>query len=233
MILLAGILAAYASPCEVTATYEVDGEGRASCLYDDLALAPADIVTLCAVRELGAQSAKRRRYPVEPADVLLIGAREACPNGMPAIEGRAGRRVCLSSDHELPDAAGLDATCTFVTDGELGYAWDVCPAGATFTTNCVDTAYCLFDVALPATGADAYCDYLDLGYFGYTFADVDHVCPPGMVRSDNGAGLDFCLADVSWFPPAAVDAYCQFLDEGYLGFSWDISGEPLPASCNP
>ena len=233
MLLWRWILVAHAEPCEATATYVVDGEGRASCLYDDLTLAPADIVAACAIRELGQRGARRNRTLFASADFAEIGTDASCPNGMPAVESRSGRRYCVSSDHELPLAAGLDAVCSVLSDGQLGYAWDLCPAGATYSTNCDDTAYCVFDVVLPVDGADAYCDYLDLGYFGYSFADADaaHVCPDGMRRSDNGAGSAFCLSDVPAPAPVGIASYCQYLEEGYLGSSWDISGEPLPESC--
>jgi hypothetical protein len=102
-----------------------------------------------------------------------------------------------------------------------------CPKGARYATNGSNLASCIFDaITLPKSPhVGAYCDYLHLGYIGYSWqitpATRNYHCPDGGRYATNGYGVGFCLFDAS-SAPAWAGAYCDYLNDGYIGYSWLI-----------
>jgi hypothetical protein len=108
----------------------------------------------------------------------------------------------------------------------LAAAQSSCPAGSRYATNGSNLAFCIFeDLGKPA-GAQMqpYCNYLQSGYIGYdwsvTAASASYSCPDGSRHSSNGAGTDFCIFEVQ--PPTWAQPYCDYLQDGYIGYSWLI-----------
>jgi hypothetical protein len=104
----------------------------------------------------------------------------------------------------------------------------VCPAGSRYATNGANLAFCIFDgLSLPPQSSSSlgeYCDYLQSGYIGYSWTEVpanaSYACPTGSWKSNNGYGADFCIFDVT--PPSWAQPYCNYLAQGYIGYSWTI-----------
>lgn len=60
------------------------------------------------------------------------------------------------------------------------------------------------------------------------FRDDGYQCPEGMDYATNGDDLAFCLFNDLPLPREAVDPYCHYLNDGYMGFSFPE--EPVLAS---
>ena len=156
------------------------------------------------------------------AQAARDGRRVCAPNG-------AGTGYCVFDDLGLPEADGLSAYCYYLEYGYLGYSWDLCPEGTRYTTNGAGTAFCLWEeVELPeAPDLQAYCYYVEDGYLGFHWTDTPatagYQCPEGARQTDNGAGLSFCLFEDLWLPPGDdLQPYCDYLDDGYFGYSWSL-----------
>jgi hypothetical protein len=92
-----------------------------------------------------------------------------------------------------------------------------CPDDARYATNGAGQAFCLFEnMVLPnANDVEPYCHWLEYGYIGFSWtetpATANYVCPAGSYKSDNGAGLGFCVFDGLWLPPAEdLAPYCLY-----------------------
>jgi hypothetical protein len=104
-----------------------------------------------------------------------------------------------------------------------------CPEDARYATNGAGQAFCLFEnMSLPsASDLAPYCHYLDYGYIGFhwteTPATAGYVCPEGSYKTTNGAGLGFCIFDNLSLPDAGgLTSYCHYLEDGYIGYHWDM-----------
>ena len=101
-----------------------------------------------------------------------------------------------------------------------------CPAGSRYATNGSNLAFCIFEnITQPSSpSVGEYCDYLQSGYIGYAWTDTpasaNYSCPDGSRHSSNGYGTDFCIFDVQ--PPTWAQPYCNYLKDGYIGYSWLI-----------
>ena len=102
-----------------------------------------------------------------------------------------------------------------------------CPDGGRYATNGDDVAFCLYEnITLPAAPDVApYCNYLQSGYIGFswdiTTATASYTCPAGARYATNGAGGGFCIYDTPG-APAWATPYCDYLSQGYIGYSWRI-----------
>ena len=211
---------AQANPCPEDARYATNGAGQAFCLFEDMTLPDAnDVEAYCHWLEYGYIGFSWTETPAT--------ANYTCPDGSYKTDNGAGLGFCIFDELGLPEAENLTPYCHYLEDGYIGYHWDMCPADARFTTNGAGLNFCLFeDVVLPdANDVDAYCHWLDQGYIGFSWtetpATANYTCPDGSYKTDNGAGLGFCIYDDLWLPPAEdLASYCHYLEDGYLGYSW-------------
>jgi hypothetical protein len=96
-----------------------------------------------------------------------------------------------------------------------------CPDSGRYTTNGADLSFCLYEnLALPMSPV-ADCAGLQinqqLGFSWPVSQNPDYTCPPNsdeIVDSTTG----FCLYDVT--PPTWAHPYCDYLDDGYIGYVW-------------
>ncbi|MFV8752786.1 hypothetical protein ACNOYE_19755 [Nannocystaceae bacterium ST9] len=205
-------------PCPDDARYATNGAGQAFCLFEDMTLPDADVDPYCHWLEYGyigfswTASAQTEDYE--------------CPAGAYLSTNGAGLDFCIFGDLDLPEADALTPYCHYLDEGYIGYHWDMCPTEARFATNGAGLNFCLFeDLVLPDAEVDPYCHWLELGYIGFSWtespATANYVCPSGSRQTDNGQGVGFCLYEDLWLPPAEDLAdYCQYLDDGYIGYSW-------------
>lgn len=107
-------------------------------------------------------------------------------------------------------------------------ALGVCPEAARYATNGAGQAFCVFeDITLPDAEVDAYCHYLTDGYIGFSWtegpATAGYACPEGSYYGPNGQGTGYCVFDDLGLPSAdGLAPYCHYLDDGYLGYYWDM-----------
>lgn len=206
--------------CPDAARYATNGAGQAFCLFEDLELPDAELDAYCTYLAYGYIGFSWAESPAT--------AGYTCPEGSYYGPNGAGTGYCVFDDLGLPDASGLDAYCYYLDDGYIGYSWDLCPAGTRYAPNGAGAGYCLWeDVALPeAEDLSPYCTYVDDGYLGFSWTDgpatAGYSCPSGSRQTDNGAGLNFCLFEDVWLPADDVQPYCNYLDDGYFGFSWTL-----------
>ena len=207
--------------CPEHARYAPNGVGQGYCLFEDIELPEADVSAYCHYLEYGyigfswTESAATAGY--------------TCPDGSYYAPNGAGTGYCVFDDLGLPEADGLSAYCYYLEYGYLGYSWDLCPEGTRYTTNGAGTAFCLWEeVELPeAPDLQAYCYYVEDGYLGFHWTDTPatagYQCPEGARQTDNGAGLSFCLFEDLGLPPGDdLQPYCDYLDDGYFGYSWSL-----------
>lgn len=102
-----------------------------------------------------------------------------------------------------------------------------CAEQARYATNGAGQAYCLYeDISLPDAEVDTYCHYLDYGYIGYSWtaspATAPYTCPGGAYLASNLQGTDYCVFNDLPLPEVELTPYCHYLDDGYIGYSWDI-----------
>ncbi len=212
---------AQATPCPDDARYADNGAGQAFCLFEGITLPAAnDVAPYCHWLDYG--------YVGYQWTASAATASYSCPAGSYASTNGAGLDFCIFDDLDLPNAPELTPYCHWLEYGTIGYHWDICPQGARYTDNGAGLSFCLFEeVSLPkADDLTPYCDYIDKGYLGFHWspnaATTDYECPAGARRTDNGAGLDFCLFEDVWLPPGeGLSAYCDYLDDGYFGYSWE------------
>ena len=148
--------------CPEGSYYGPNGQGTGYCVFDGLGLPDAaGLSPYCDYLDDG--------YLGYYWDLCPAGTRYA-PNG-------AGQAYCLWEDVALPPAEDLAAYCHYLDDGYLGFSWTdtpatagyTCPQGARQTDNGAGLSFCLWeDLWLPpAPDVQAYCHYLDDGYFGF------------------------------------------------------------------
>ena len=149
-----------------------------------------------------------------------------CPDNYRYATNGAGQGYCIVDVDRLPvDNAPY---CDWLDRGYQGFDYElstnrnyVCPKGSRQTTNRAGLGFCLWEnLKLPEAGADAYCHYLDHGYFGFSW----DLCPEGMDYVDNGSTAACVTHEVP--PTRNTMAYCHYLSQGYVGYSWKTKANP-------
>ncbi len=124
-----------------------------------------------------------------------------------------------------PDAFEADADAEAEAFDTAAEETSPCPESARYTNNGEGLEFCLFeDLELPAAeDVRSYCHFVADGYMGFSWTETaetgDYSCPEGFRKSTNTRGLGYCLVDFQ-VPSDDVSAYCHYLDNGYIGYSW-------------
>jgi hypothetical protein len=150
--------------CPEGSYYTTNGAGAGFCIYGGLDLPKADNLTAyCQWLEYG-----------------YIGYHwDICPEGARYAENGAGVGFCLFEDLELPSAKDVGPYCDYLEEGYIGFSWTEtgatatyeCPEGSVYADNGAGAGFCLFDALWLPPNEDLapYCEYLDLGYIGYSW----------------------------------------------------------------
>jgi hypothetical protein len=204
--------------CPAGSRYAPNGSGQGYCVFDDLRLPAAEVSAYCDYVEDG--------YLGFHWNESELTVSYECPAGFRRTDNGAGTGFCVADDLNLPETA-VAAYCNYLEDGYLGFSWDLCPEAARYAENGEGTAFCLFeDLVLPEAPVYDYCDYLEDGYLGFSYdedeSNASYVCPDGFRQASNGQGHTFCLSEDVWMPTDTPQAYCDYLDDGVIGFSWAL-----------
>jgi hypothetical protein len=147
-----------------------------------------------------------------------------CPAGFEYSPNGEGLEYCIAEPERPP---GARAYCGQFEEGYFGYYWSLsdapdyaCPEGARRTDNGDDLAFCLWEDLDVPEGAEAYCSYIDEGYFGYSW----DACGESFRYEATEDGF-ICVLD-ALEPPETAAPYCTYVTAGYLGFYWSLMDEP-------
>lgn len=108
------------------------------------------------------------------------------------------------------------------------FANSSCADGMRLAPNGEGQLFCLKEsITLPKSGEPrAYCEHVADGYIGFlynlNFDNRKYDCPEGMRQAPNGEGQIYCLLeDLPVSNKTNLDSYCDFLNDGYIGYLWD------------
>ena len=213
---------ASADVCPEDGRYATNGAGKPSACSRGIELPEAnDIAPYCHYLDYGYIGFSWTEGPGS--------AGYGCPDGAYYTTNGAGSGFCIYDGLQLPQADNLTSYCHWLEYGYIGYHWDICPEEARYAVNGAGAGFCLFEnlELPPAEDLGPYCDYLEQGYIGFSWTETpetaSYECPKGARYADNGAGVGFCLFEELWLPPSEdLASYCDYLDLGYIGWSWTL-----------
>jgi hypothetical protein len=214
LIALGAAGAARAQSCPDQGRYTTNGYDSAFCLYEPITLPQSSTVApYCNYLQSG--------YIGFSWDITAATQNYQCPAGSYYSTNGAGGGFCIYSTPNPP--AWATPYCDYLQSGYIGYTWRICPPGGTLTTSSTG-AFCIWENLSLPRNAGAYCEYLSQGYFGFEYplrGNYGYRCPSGFTQTTNRAGLGFCLVE-NVGEPSQVAPYCNYLSQGYIGYSWPL-----------
>ena len=104
-----------------------------------------------------------------------------------------------------------------------------CSPEMKWTSNQADLFFCTIDnIKLPKTGNPRqFCQFVEQGSIGFTYdltyENRKYFCPYPFKEVNYGGLEIFCLLEnLPVSNKTNLKAYCHFLADGYIGYSWDV-----------